>query len=129
MKMTKTNIKNLRNEMNAELEVLAKKYGVTISVGNASYTNNNVTFKVEVANQNQSGLTLNKKATALLEQVKLRKLNFTLGSVIVLQGREFKVVGFNTRAKKFPIEIQGLDDNLKYKCSIFQANNAVQVNA
>jgi hypothetical protein len=39
--------KTVRNELNAELEALGKRLGLTIHAGNASYSDSSVTFKVE----------------------------------------------------------------------------------
>ena len=121
MKVTnfdKPTIKAIRMAMDQALATVASEYGITINTGNARFSGNEVTFKVKANTQSSDG-TVNTKEAQMWDLYKqsigLGHLN--VGDTINLQGKSFTIAGYNTRARKSPINIT--DSNGRgYKCSV-----------
>ena len=121
MKVTnfdKPTIKAIRMAMDNALANVASEYGITINTGNARFSGNEVTFKVKANTQSSDG-TVNTKEAQMWDLYKqsigLGHLN--VGDTIQLQGKSFTIAGYNTRARKSPINIT--DSNGRgYKCSV-----------
>ena len=121
MKVTnfdKPTIKAIRMAMDNALATVEKEYGITISTGNARFSGNEVTFKVKANTQSSDG-TANTKEADNFELYKnsigLGWLN--VGDQIMLQGKYFTLKGYNTRARKSPIQIEDTQGR-GYKCSV-----------
>ena len=122
MKVTtfdKPTIKAIRMAMDNALAKVEKEYGITINTGNARFSGNEVTYKVK-ANivDGATGTAITKEATnwdLYKTSIGLGWLN--VGDQILLQGKHFTLKGYNTRARKSPINIE--DSNGRgYKCSV-----------
>ena len=121
MKVTnfdKPTIKAIRMAMDQALATVASEYGITINTGNARFSGNEVTFKVKANTQSTDGQVNTKEA----DNFELYKNSIGLGWLavgdqILLQGKYFTLKGYNTRARKSPIQIE--DSNGRgYKCSV-----------
>ncbi len=121
MKVTnfdKPTIKAIRMAMDNALATVEKEYGITISTGNARFSGNEVTFKVKANTTSTDGQANTKEA----DNFELYKNSIGLGWLavgdqIMLQGKYFTLKGYNTRARKSPIQIE--DSNGRgYKCSV-----------
>ena len=114
----KPTIKAIRLAMDSALAQVEKDYGIKISTGNARFSGNEVTFKVK-ANTVTSNGTANTKEADNWELYKntigLGWLN--VGDQIMLQGKYFTLKGYNTRARKSPINIEDTQGR-GYKCSV-----------
>jgi hypothetical protein len=88
--------------------------GYHVTVGNATYCDNNATFKVEFAEKAADGTVLTKDAIAFKELCSLHGLSADdLGRDFTCQGRTFKIAGLKPRATKRPILCDG-DDGKQY---------------
>lgn len=122
MKVTnfdKPTIKAIRMAMDNALATVASEYGITINTGNARFSGNEVTFKVKANTvDSATGTAITKEATnwALYKnQIGLGWLE--VGDQILLQGKYFTLKGYNTRARKSPIQIEDAQGR-GYKCSV-----------
>ena len=114
----KQNLKNLRQDMNAVLAKLEKQYGIQINVGNASYSDNEVTFKTKCNTVSKEGTAITKEAQNWPLYAELNGVSqFSIGDRIALQGKIFSIEGWNTRAKKAPVMIKEVGSNKTFKCS------------
>ena len=121
MKVTnfdKPTIKAIRMAMDQALATVASEYGITINTGNARFSGNEVTFKVKANTLNDSGSANTKEA----QMFDLYKHNegighLNVGDTITLQGKNFILKGYNTRARKSPIQIEDMQGR-GYKCSV-----------
>ena len=114
----KPTIKAIRMAMDQALATVANEYGITINTGNARFSGNEVTFKVK-ANTTSSDGTANTKEA---DNFELYKNSIGLGWLevgdqIMLQGKYFTLKGYNTRARKSPIQIEDAQGR-GYKCSV-----------
>jgi len=97
-------VRLLRQQLEAHLKTLADNLDLNIQVGRATFTPNNVTFKMEIAKINNDGVVVNRAVTdfercALLYGLKPDDLNRTF----VMDGKTYKIVGLKTRRSKYPI--------------------------
>ena len=121
MKVTnfdKPTIKAIRMAMDNALAKVEKEYGITISTGNARFSGNEVTFKVKANVIGTGGVVKTKEAQAWDIYATSQGLgHLSVGDTVELQGKSFTIKGYNTRARKSPINIE--DHNGRgYKCSV-----------
>ena len=119
----KANLQDLRVEMDNALKSLEKKFGITIKAGNASFSGNECTFKVKLNTTSTDGTVITKEAKTWdlykglthgpLEGLK----HLSVGDKITISGNTYILSGFNTRAKKAPINFTDLSGR-GYKCSV-----------
>ena len=114
----KPTIKAIRTSMDAALAKVSKEFGITITAGNARFTANEVTFKVKANTIGKTGTAITKESQAWALYAKHEGLgHLSVGDTIQLQGSSFTIKGWNTRARKSPINIE---DSMGrgYKCSV-----------
>lgn len=113
----KPSIKAIRMAMDQALAKVEKEYGIKISTGNARFTGDEVTFKVKANTIGSGGTVQTKEAQNWAMMAQVNGLgHFSVGDTIQLQGKSFTIKGWNTRARKSPINIE--DQNGRgYKCS------------
>lgn len=101
-KFDKPTLKDLRPEIDAALAPLAAKYGIKLTAGNASFQANNVTFKLNGTIIDSSG---NAKTQ---ERMDLEALHPDLvdKKVSLSGGVVGTIVGYKTRAKKYPFLVR-----------------------
>jgi hypothetical protein len=117
------NLTGLRVEMDLALRAISNKYGITIKTGNASFSGNECTFKVKLNTTSTDGTVITKEAKTWdlykglthgpLEGLK----HLSVGDKITISGNTYILSGFNTRAKKAPINFTDLSGR-GYKCSV-----------
>ena len=114
----KPSIKAIRIAMDEALAKVSKEYGIKISTGNARFSNDEVTFKVKANVIGTGGVVKTKEAQAWDIYANMNGLgHLSVGDSVELQGKSFTIKGYNTRARKSPINIE--DHNGRgYKCSV-----------
>ena len=121
MKVTnfdKPTIKAIRMAMDQALATVASEYGITINTGNARFSGNEVTFKVKANTQSADGTVNTKEAQMWDLYAPTHGLgHLSVGDTIQLQGKSFTIAGYNTRARKSPINITDAQGR-GYKCSV-----------
>ena len=121
MKVTnfdKPTIKAIRMAMDNALATVEKEYGITISTGNARFSGNEVTFKVKANTKSADGTVQTKEAQMWDLYAPTHGLgHLSVGDTIQLQGKSFTIAGYNTRARKSPINITD-SQGRGYKCSV-----------
>ena len=117
-KFDKPSLKVIREAMNAALKDVESKYGIKVSVGNASYSSDEVTFKVKANTVGQGGQVNSKEANMWALYADMNGIgHLSVGDTITLQGKPFTIAGWNTRAKKSPVNITD-QNGRSYKCSV-----------
>lgn len=115
----KNNLKSLRQDMNAALAKIEKQYGIQINVGNARFSDNEVTFKTKCNTIGEGGNAQTKEAQNWKLYAELNGVSqFSIGDRIAIQGKIFSIEGWNTRAKKAPVMIKEVGSNKTFKCSV-----------
>jgi|TARA_R110002167_G_scaffold100645_1_gene262549 hypothetical protein len=114
----KSNLQALRVEMDKALQAISNKYGITIKAGNASYSGNECTFKVKCNTKATDGTVITKEAMDWDRHKGFHGMDhLSVGDNITIQGTTYILSGFNTRARKAPVNFK---DTLGrgYKCSV-----------
>jgi hypothetical protein len=113
-----TNLKMIRSEITEALKPISEKYGITISMGNISYTEAEMktSLKAIIENENVNG-----------KEVMFKKICFMFGLTendygkeFVSNGRTFKVDGLEPKKSKYPIIATCLSDGKRYKFEVMQ---------
>ena len=114
----KPTIKAIRVAMDDALAQVEKAYGIKISTGNARFSGNEVTFKVKANTVTSGGKAITKEAQ-MFDIVKHQEGlgHLSVGDTVTLQGKSFTITGYNTRARKSPINIEDMQGR-GYKCSV-----------
>lgn len=98
--MKKSDLQLIRNDINAALESVGKKHGLTLHAGNCSYGENNCSFKLEC--QVEGAAT--KEESAFTEMASFYGLKADdLGRVFSMGGDLYKICGLSARSRKYPI--------------------------
>ena len=114
----KPSIKAIRMAMDEALAKVSKEYGIKISTGNARFSNDEVTFKVKANTIGTGGVVKTKEAQAWDLYASSQGLgHLSVGDSVELQGKSFTIKGYNTRARKSPINIEDCNGR-GYKCSV-----------
>jgi hypothetical protein len=114
----KTNLQGLRVEMDSALQAISNKYGITIKAGNASFSGNECTFKVKLNTKGTDGTVITKEAKDFDRYKGLHGMDhLSVGDTIYIQGSPYILTGFNTRARKAPINFTNSVGS-GYKCSV-----------
>jgi hypothetical protein len=114
----KKTLKALREDMNQVLKAIEIQYGIKVHVGNASFTDNEVTFKTKCNTVGEGGTVITKEAQNWKLYAELNGVGqFSVGDRITIQGKVFEITGWNTRARKSPVMIKEVGTNKNYKCS------------
>ena len=122
------NLQALRVEMDKALQAISNKYGITIKAGNASFSGNECTFKVKLNTKGSDGTVITKEAKswelyAGMANGPLDGLNhLKVGDKITIQNTPYILTGFNTRARKAPVNFKDALGN-SYKCSVRMLSN------
>ena len=118
----RANIKGLRNEIDEALDRVAKKYGITISAGNCTFSGNEANFKLKLNTIGGNGTPITRESQMWdLYKSRTNCSHLNVGDKITMQGTPYTLTGYNTRAKKAPIQFK--DSRGKgYKCSIAMLN-------
>jgi hypothetical protein len=107
MKFDKATARKIRELMQKALED-ADIDGVTMSVGNCSFTEGEATYKVNVLLDGGKS----KEQTDLEQMATLMSLDTS--KITTLQGMKVSLVGYNSKARKRPWVIQNLTTAQKY---------------
>lgn len=108
----------LREEMNQAFKSIEAKYGITLSAGNISFSNNEASIKVKANTIGDNGQVETKEARNWGVYAEYNGLGgLKVGDTIDLQGKSFTIKGWNTRARKSPVQIEDAQGR-GYKCSV-----------
>jgi hypothetical protein len=117
-KFDKPSVRELRLAMDRALEQVGRDFGIKISTGNATFSADEVTFKVKGNTIGDDGTIRTKEANAWeLRKASLGLDHLSIGDSVQLQGKTFTIEGYNTRARSNPVNITD-DTGRTYKCSV-----------
>ena len=126
-KITRTFLKELREQINRKLKSVAEEHEIEINCGNCSYGNNEATFKLKINIKNEDGKVMTAEYENLLNLADLR--GFDINGIYDLNGRKVSLEGYNYRAKKYPLQVMDLENGDRRKVSKqwFETNVANKV--
>jgi hypothetical protein len=111
-------VRLLRQRMQAALDPLGVELKVKFVVGNASYTNDNVRFKVEALLVQPNGEVVDEAAASFKRLAHRFGLKPTdLGREFAMKGKQFVVTGLMPRSHRYPILARSTRDGKVWKLS------------
>lgn len=114
----KANLQVLRTEIDNALKAVENQFGIKLHAGNASFSGNEVTFKLKGNTIGEGGTVITREATNWDRHRGLHGMDhLSVGDQITIQGKSYTLTGYNTRAKKAPVEFKDSRGN-NYKCSM-----------
>tara|TARA_R110002020_G_scaffold8645_2_gene34354 strand:+ start:5290 stop:5724 length:435 start_codon:yes stop_codon:yes gene_type:complete len=126
MKLTQINkqaLKSINADVASALKAVEEKYGISVNIKNAHYTDGTTgDAKLMYSIVSADGNTMTEEATAFKERIQYwdngnatQKLAAEdLFQKFTCQGKEFKVVGLRTRARKQPILAQEVSSGKEF---------------
>ena len=112
---TRDNIRNtLRPNLQRDLDRVAKKFGISLRLGNISFTSETINIKLEGGVIAKDGNVITKKAMMFQLYAKKHGIKFKVGDTFKFRNEEYTISGWNTRASRYPIEAIG-EDGRTYK--------------
>ena len=118
----KTKIIQLRSSIDEALNRVAEEYGITISAGNCSFSGNEANFKLKLNTIGGNGKAITRESKMWdLYKSRTNCSHLNIGDTITIQGNSYTLSGYNTRARKAPINFTDSRGN-GYKCSINMLN-------
>ena len=103
----------------AALKNLETQLGISIELGRGTFTDENVTFKLNLSTINDAGDVMTREASEfqlLATMYGLRPENL-FQTFTHRDGDQYKIVGMKSRSPKFPILVKRMKDNQKFKFS------------
>ena len=100
---------SLRTTIQQALDEVSKKYGIAIRVGNCSYSDKNMSYKLEVSTLGEDGKAELKEASAFLQYAELLNMKSEdLGREFSVGAKKFKFRGYAARKIKLPMVCEEL---------------------
>ena len=100
----RTTCRLLGEEVNAALQVIAKKYGIVLRAGGGRFESSNYRFKVEASIIDASGTAKTPAVSDFERYAEMFGLQKTdLGKPFLCRGISYAVCGAKPRSHKFPI--------------------------
>lgn len=116
----------LSAEINAALAPLAQRHGITLRIGNGTFGGAYATLRLDVATIGEQGQANTREASALDSLGALYGLpGVKVGTVLVLQGDRFTVIGLNAKARKAPVCLRRERDGKEYKATVEMVKRAL----
>jgi hypothetical protein len=124
MKITKINrdvCKQLRVDMNEAIRSKLEEYGLEGEFLNGSFDDELVTFKVDIKIAGAMDKRDKQLSNSLSWYVKYLEITFELDEDLILNeeyeshGGKYKLVGYNSKAKTYPLIMEDMESRKKYK--------------
>ena len=117
MEMTRKNARQIREKCVENMAQFAEDNGLQIMPASARFGPTSVTIKLEFARVDpETGQAQDRKAQAFSQLATAYGLDPDwLGKCFISNGKEFRIVGLNTRAPKFPVMCERTKDGKRFK--------------
>ena len=99
-KMTRALLKAMSADIDAALEAVGKKHGVKLDYKGARFGDTYADLKIKASMVGSDGVVETKELSALKQFYPA-----LVNKKVKIKGQEFKVTGYNSRAKKYPFQV------------------------
>jgi hypothetical protein len=107
----RTNLRLISADLEAAIAPVAAKYGITLSYKGARFLEDNATFKIEAATIGVSGVANTRERDNFKLYASMYDLKDTdLDREITYAGKQYIIIGLNTRRSKYPIVAKRVAD-------------------
>lgn len=117
----RSNIRVLRNEIDAALLAIANKHNIEIRSGNGRFSPTNLTLKLELSAKSADGTVVTKEASTFTELADLYGMKAEwLGKTFQRYGKTYTVVGLNTKLRSHgvPTPVLALANGKQWKLPV-----------
>jgi len=115
-RIDKVTLQWLRKTLNTILAEFAAEEGISLKLGNCTFTPSNFIFKLEGALINADGVAETKERDDFKYYATMYGLNASdLDKEFVFRNEKYKVVGLNPRSRKYPINVVRLNDGKRFR--------------
>ncbi len=114
MSLTRAKVKTIRADLDKAFAAIEKKHGVNFSLGTIRFSDTDFrgTLKCVSTDTNAGRKMFERDAL----RVGLKKTAY--GKTFTHIGRDYRVVGVNTRAKKYPVNVEDVASGGTYKMAV-----------
>jgi len=102
---SKANLNELRSDINAALEAVGQKHGISLNLGNARFDSTSVAWKLNLATIGANGMAKTPERTALE-----RLYPQYVDKKVTVNGKPGRisgtVIGYKTRGRKYPFLVK-----------------------
>lgn len=114
--LTKEKVLDIQQDINCAIQEVAEKHGIQINMGNCRYNKNNATMSLKIATVSNNGNVNTKER----ENFKNFAIAYGLCPDFLdhefdHNGNQYKIIGLNTRAHKFPVIVREISTGKNYK--------------
>ena len=114
--INRTTVKMLRSEIQDALVSLGEKHGLEFNVGGASFSSNNVRFKVDANVIGDDGEAFSQEAEDFGSLASMYGFEpEDLGKEFSYGGETYKITGLKPRRRKYPVSAEGIRNGKGYK--------------
>ena len=125
---TRETCKELQHEVKEALDVIGKKHGITIGIGNGRFSNSFLNFKVEFSMVSKDGIVMDKSAVIFNRSCQEFNLQpEDLGRMFLYQGKKFKLIGMAPRSINLPFYGMNTKTGKKFKFSAGIVKSGLQL--
>jgi len=121
---TKSNLKNLRKDLDAVLSAYSKESGVHLSVGNIRFGDVEATIKLTATLPNSQGSFQTAEQEAFKRFAELDSISVKLNELgTSINLGTVKMVGYKSRNRKYPYIVEQVSTGSRYKLSTSSARS------
>jgi len=113
---TRTNLDDLRGDLNAVLEKYGKQAGIEFNIGNISYNDHKADIKIEAMLPDDNEEFVTEEGRAYNVYAKMDGITIPLNAIVRSSslGR-VKMVGYKRRNRKYPYIVEQVSTGTRYK--------------
>ena len=130
--ITRSTMIMVRSELDKAIKEIGDKHGLLLETGNGRFSPTNATLKITMATKNASGIIQTPERVAFTDAWTCRKMGADtswLDRKFIDGGYSYTVIGLNTKAKKYPINVVRSDGKkFKYPAGTIR-NRLERINA
>ena len=124
---TRPNVREISLAMNDVLSEIADKYGLSIAIKGASYSDAECTFRFKAVVDTPADGVVTKEVADYNMNARIHSLP-PINSVFTANGSKFRIVGWNSRARKYPINAKAVGSGAMYKFPLAAVKGCTVVN-
>ena len=126
MRFDRAAVRAIRDRLQQALQPLGKELGMVIDVAGGSFTEANIVFKVEVATVGENGQVHNREAEDFKRMASLIGMKpEDLGREVAIIGRRYKIKGWLTKSKRYPILAESIPGGRDFKLPLHEVKLAL----
>ena len=117
-RLDRASVKTISTAMAAALQAVAKQYGVSIDAAGARFSDAEGTFKFKVRPDAPGADVLTQEQRAYDLYAEMNNMPSRDTVVVAPDKSKLRLIGWSTRARKYPVVAVDLSNNSRYKLGV-----------